>query len=154
MVEGLIWPSSRHLDALLLSAALERMVRLQLHAMGEKKLTQRALAALTKVTRAADWLAPELMREIKNTVRPYGLGHFFPLLRRMGFAPRHVAIEVKKRKNLIPNFTKDEAMSPGPKSEEEGRARAISYCSRRRSKPWLLDPRRIQIFPQRRLYPR
>ena len=47
------------------------------HLMDEKKLTQRALAALTKVTRAADWLAPELMREIKNTVRPYGLGHFF-----------------------------------------------------------------------------
>jgi FkbM family methyltransferase len=58
--------------------------------MGGKKLTQRALAALTKVTRAADWLAPELTREIKNTVRPYGLGHFFPLLRRLGFAPRHV----------------------------------------------------------------
>jgi FkbM family methyltransferase len=58
--------------------------------MGGKKLTQRALAALTKATRAADWLAPELTREIKNTVRPYGLGHFFPLLRRLGFAPRHV----------------------------------------------------------------
>jgi FkbM family methyltransferase len=51
-------------------------------------LTQRALAAL--VTRAADWLVPDLMREIKNTVRPYGLGHFFPLLRRLGFAPRHI----------------------------------------------------------------
>jgi len=60
------------------------------HLMDEKKLTQRALAALTNVSRAADRLVPDLMREIKNTVRPYGLGHFFPLLRRMGFAPRHV----------------------------------------------------------------
>jgi FkbM family methyltransferase len=30
------------------------------------------------------------MRGIKNTLRPYGLEHFFPLLRRLGFAPRHV----------------------------------------------------------------
>jgi FkbM family methyltransferase len=58
--------------------------------MDEKKLTQRALAALTKVSRAADWLVPNLNREIKNTLRPYGLEHFFSLLRRMGFAPRHV----------------------------------------------------------------
>ena len=58
--------------------------------MGGKKLTQRALAALTKVTRAADWLVPDMMRGIKNTVRPYGLGHFFPLLRQLGFAPRHI----------------------------------------------------------------
>jgi FkbM family methyltransferase len=58
--------------------------------MDEKKLTQKALAALTKVTRAADWLVPDLMRGIKNTLRPYGLNHFFPLLRRLGFAPRHV----------------------------------------------------------------
>jgi FkbM family methyltransferase len=58
--------------------------------MDEKKLTQKAVAALTKVTRAADWLVPDLMRGIKNTLRPYGLNHFFPLLRRLGFAPRHV----------------------------------------------------------------
>jgi len=58
--------------------------------MDEKKLTQKALAALTKVTRAADRLVPDLMRGIKNTLRPYGLEHFFPLLRRLGFAPRHV----------------------------------------------------------------
>jgi FkbM family methyltransferase len=58
--------------------------------MDEKKLTQKALAALTKVTRAADWLVPDLMRGIKNTLRPYGLNHFFSLLRRLGFAPRHV----------------------------------------------------------------
>ena len=45
--------------------------------MDEKKLTQKALAALTKVTRAADWLVPDLMRGIKNTLRPYGLNHFF-----------------------------------------------------------------------------
>jgi FkbM family methyltransferase len=30
------------------------------------------------------------MRGIKDTLRPYGLEHFFPLLRRLGFAPRHV----------------------------------------------------------------
>jgi hypothetical protein len=58
--------------------------------MDEKKLTQKALAALTKVTRTADWLVPDLMRWIKNTLRPYGLEHFFSLLRRLGFAPRHV----------------------------------------------------------------
>jgi FkbM family methyltransferase len=58
--------------------------------MDEKKLTQKTLAALTKVTRAADWLVPDLMRGIKDTLRPYGLETFFSLLRRLGFAPRHV----------------------------------------------------------------
>jgi len=64
--------------------------------MDEKKLTQKTLAALTKVTRAADWLVPNLMREIRHEIKnkvglnTCGLEHFFPLLRRLGFAPRHV----------------------------------------------------------------
>ena len=53
-------------------------------------MRRRLALAAAKAIRAVDWLVPDLIREVKHTLRPYGLEHFFPLLLRLGFAPRHV----------------------------------------------------------------
>jgi FkbM family methyltransferase len=63
------------------------------------KISKWALAALMKVTRAGDRLVPALMREIKNTFRPYGHEHFFPLLLRLGFTPKHIVDVGANRSN-------------------------------------------------------